>query len=208
MGVSRFMAKQLRQPHGWFGSHVITRLMNFGNRRITETTLALLEVQPQHHVLEIGFGGGVALALLARQVRNGVICGVDFSADIVRGAERRFRDAILAGRLRVQLGDVSRLPYPDTSFDRILTVNTIYFWPDTLSGLLEIRRVLKPAGRIAIGIRSKEKMSKTALPQHGFRLFSADELAAAIQQAGFRVLTVDHRDQHKLYDQIVVLASF
>jgi ubiquinone/menaquinone biosynthesis C-methylase UbiE len=207
MGVGRFMAEQLRQPSGWFGSQVISRLMNLGNRQIVATTVALLEIQPQHRVLEIGFGGGAGLARLAEQLQSGVVMGVDFSADMVRRAERRFRKEIAAGRIEVQLGDVSQLPYPDESFDRGLTVNTIYFWPDALKGLGEIRRVLKPQGRVAVAIRSKEKMSKYQVTTHGFRLFSPDELAGLMQMAGFHALRVEHRDQEKTYDQVIVVGS-
>jgi ubiquinone/menaquinone biosynthesis C-methylase UbiE len=207
MGVGRFMAEQLRQPSGWFGSQVISRLMNLGNRQIVATTVALLEIQPQHRVLEIGFGGGAGLARLAEQLQSGVVTGVDFSADMVRRAERRFRKEIAAGRMEVQLGDVSQLPYPDESFDRGLTVNTIYFWPDALKGLGEIRRVLKPQGRVAVAIRSKEKMSKYQFTTHGFRLFSTDELAGLMQMAGFRALRVEHRDQERTYDQVIVVGS-
>lgn len=207
MGVGRFMAGQLRQPSGWFGSQVVSRLMNLGNRQIVETAVALLEIQPQHRVLEIGFGGGAGLARLAEQVQSGVVMGVDFSADMVRRAERRFRKEIAAGRMEVQLGDVSQLPYPDESFDRGLTVNTIYFWPDALKGLEEIRRVLKPQGRVAVAIRSKEKMSKYQVTRHGFRLFSPGELAGLMQMAGFRALRVERRDQEKSYDQVIVVGS-
>jgi hypothetical protein len=46
MGLRRFMANQLRKPSGWFGSLVISRSMNRGNRRITERALELLEIRP------------------------------------------------------------------------------------------------------------------------------------------------------------------
>ncbi len=207
MGVARFIAGQLRQPSGWFGSLLMGRLMNLGNRQIMDRTIELLEVQPQHHVLEIGFGGGYALALLTERITHGAVWGVDVSPEMLRQAECRFRTEIAHGRLRVQAGDVSRLPFPDEIFDRVLTINTIYFWPDTLYGLREIRRVLKPDGRAGVSIRSKEKMGKHAIARHGFRLFSADDLTGAMQQAGFRNLAVEHRDQHKAYDQVIVLGS-
>ncbi|MFI5087647.1 MAG: class I SAM-dependent methyltransferase [Terriglobales bacterium] len=207
MGFRQFMASQLRRPSGWFGSLVVTRVMNRVNARITDSTIALLEIQPQHGVLEIGFGGGHGLARLAEVVRRGNVAGVDFSDDLARQAQRRFRKEIAQGRLTVQLGDVSRLPYSDENFDRVLTINTIYFWPDTLQGLGEIRRVLKNGGRAAVAIRSKEKMEKYAVTQHGFRLFSADELAELMRQAGFRDIRVEHRDQEKSYDQVIVVGT-
>ena len=207
MGWPQFIARQLRQPAGWVGSHVFAPLMNSGNRRIIESTIALLQIAPHHQVLEIGFGGGAGLALLAKRVQTGVILGLDLSPDMVAHAERRFQTEIAAGRMAVQLGNICSLPYADENFDRAFTINTIYFWPDTQQGLAELRRVLKPDGRAAVAIRSKEKMTRVKFARHGFRLFSADELAEAMRQAGFRNLKVEHSDQDRLYDQVIAVAS-
>lgn len=105
---------------------------------------------------------------------------------MVRRADKKFRDPIAHARLQLKLGDVSRLPYPDSAFDRVFTINTIYFWPDALEGLTEIRRVLNEGGRAAISVRSKEKMEKYGVTQHGFRRFSSDDLAGLMRDAGFR----------------------
>ena len=199
------MASQLRKPTGWFGSLVLTRFMNLGNRRLIGSTLATLGLSPEHHVLEIGFGGGSALSNLAGFVSTGEVSGIDFSPEMVRRAERRFRRQIAEGRMRVQLGDVSRLPFPDAAFDRVFTVNTIYFWPDAMQGLEEIRRVLKGDCLAAVSIRSREKMEKVAVSRYGFRLFSPQELADLMRQAGFHDIRVDHRDQGKFVDSVIVV---
>jgi ubiquinone/menaquinone biosynthesis C-methylase UbiE len=159
----------------------MTRLMNRVNRKIADRTIDLLELDPAHHVLEIGFGGGAALSLLTPRLTAGGISGADFSADMVHRADKKFRDPIAHARLQLKLGDVSRLPYPDSAFDRVFTINTIYFWPDALEGLTEIRRVLYEGGRAAISVRSKEKMEKYGVTQHGFRLFSSDDLAGLMR---------------------------
>ena len=207
MSLGRFLASQFRQPSGWFGSLVAGRLMNFANRRIVDSTLALLAPQPQHRVLDVGFGGGYGLARLAELLTDGTVSGVDLAPDMVREAERRFRQQIAQGRLQVQLGDVSRLPFPAETFDRVLTINTIYFWPDVPQGLSEILRVLKKNGRAAVSIRSKDKMEKVAFTKHGFRLFSPDDVAALMREAGFRDVRIDHRDSDRLYDQAIVLGT-
>jgi len=207
VNVKRFMASQLRKPTGWFGSLVVSRMMNRGNRKIIESTLALLELRPQDHVLEIGFGGGSALLGLSRRLRNGVVSGIDISPDLVRQAERRFRREIAEGRLSVQLGNISHLPFPAAAFDRAFTVNTVYFWPDALQGLSEIRRVLKDGGLAAVSLRSKEKMQRYTMTKYDFQLFSKDEVADLMRQAGFRNISVDHRDEDNWYDQVIVVGT-
>jgi ubiquinone/menaquinone biosynthesis C-methylase UbiE len=207
MNVKRFMASQLRKPTGWFGSLVVSRMMNRVNRQIIEGTLALLELRPQDHVLEIGFGGGSALLGLSKRFRSGVVSGIDISPDLVRQAESRFRPEIAEGRVRVQIGDISHLPFPAAAFDRVFTINTIYFWPDTLQGLGEIRRVLKDGGLAAVSLRSKEKMQRYAVTNYDFQLFSKDEVADLMRQVGFRNVRVDHRDQNNWYDQVIVVGT-
>jgi SAM-dependent methyltransferase len=79
-------------------------------------------------------------------------------------------------RLRVQLGDIAALPFASATFDRVFTINTIYFWPNTVQGLGEIRRVLKPGGLAVIALRSRENMERVLFTQPGFRLFSPPEV--------------------------------
>ena len=105
------MAAQMRKPSGWFGSVVLRRLLNRMNMPVVESTISRIGLEPHHHVLEIGFGGGAALALVSKRLTAGVVTGVDFSPEMVREAERRFRLEIANRRLHVQLGDIAALPF-------------------------------------------------------------------------------------------------
>jgi ubiquinone/menaquinone biosynthesis C-methylase UbiE len=183
------------------------RFMNRINRQIIDATLELLDLQPEYNVLEIGFGGGIALSLLAKRLSQGMVAGADISADLIRKAERKFRREIASGRLQLRLGDACQLPFPAATFDRVFTINTIYFWTDTAKGFDEIRRVLKDGGLAAIALRSKEKMQTHAITQHGFRLFSPHEVADQMRQAGFRDVRIDHRYQDHWYDQVIVVGA-
>jgi ubiquinone/menaquinone biosynthesis C-methylase UbiE len=89
----------------------------------------------------------------------------------------------------------------------MFTINTIYFWPDTSRGLSEIQRVLKTGGKAAIGIRSRDKMQQHSVTKHNFRLFTGEEIAELMREAGFRDLRIDHRDQDKWYDQVIVIGT-
>ena len=207
MPFKQFMAAQLRKPSGWFGSLMMTRMLNRMNIAIVNSTLARLDLQPQHNVLEIGFCGGAALSLVADQLTTGVATGIDFSSEMVSAAQSRFKTDIDNGRMRVQLGDVSRLPFPAASFDRVFTINTIYFWPDTQQGFSEIRRVLKPGGLAVIALRSRENMQRAALTQHGFRLFSPAEAQKLMQDSGFSNLRLTHEKQSSRFDEVLLSAT-
>jgi SAM-dependent methyltransferase len=89
----------------------------------------------------------------------------------------------------------------------VLTINTIYFWPDSPRGAAEIRRVLKAGGKAVIGIRSREKMEQHSVTKHNFRLFTGQEVAELMRQAGFVDVKIDHRDQDNWYDQVIVVGT-
>jgi ubiquinone/menaquinone biosynthesis C-methylase UbiE len=197
------MAAQMRKPSGWFGSVILRRLLNRMNMAVVESTISRMGLEPHHHILEIGFGGGTALALVSKKLITGVVTGVDFSPEMVREAERRFRTEIASGRLRVQLGDIAALPFASATFDRVFTINTIYFWRDTVQGFGEIRRVLKP-GQAVVALRSRENMERVSFTQHGFRLFSPSEVPPFMQQAGFTNVKLTHERQGTRTDEVLV----
>lgn len=204
VAIKHFMAAQMRKPSGLFGSVILSRLLNRMNKAVIESTLSRMAFEPDHDILEIGFGGGSALEILTKRLTAGVVTGLDFSPEMIREAERRFRHEIATGRLRVQLGDIAALPFDSARFDRVFTINTIYFWPDTVQGFREIRRVLKPGGMAVIALRSRENMDRVSFTQHGFRLFDPSELPPFMQQACFTNVNLTHERQGTRFDEVLV----
>jgi SAM-dependent methyltransferase len=68
--------------------------LRLSNRNRNQWAVALLEVQPQDHILEIGFGPGLAIRELARRATDGFVLGIDYSAVMVRQAAARNRAAV------------------------------------------------------------------------------------------------------------------
>jgi ubiquinone/menaquinone biosynthesis C-methylase UbiE len=114
--------------------------------------LDLLEINVSDSVLEVGSGPGLGLELAAARAREGRVVGVDASETMLEMAGRRNRTQIEAGRIELCLGSADRLPFDDATFDKALTMNSLHIWPDPVVGLMEVRRVLQPGGRIAVAI--------------------------------------------------------
>src|SRR5215211_4216853 len=136
---------------GWVGG----RMMGAWNRDINEVAVEQLGAGPGERVLEIGYGPGTALALLGERTPDALLIGVDPSAEMGRQARLRNRALVRRGRVRLTLGHSARLPFAAAQFDRVFTVNTIYFWPTPQTDLAELRRVLKPGGRAVVTFRGK-----------------------------------------------------
>jgi SAM-dependent methyltransferase len=145
-----FMENMFCAPRGVLG-RVGGQLMGF-DQELPIWVLGLLDINLTDSVLEVGSGPGVGLEFAAASAREGRVVGVDPSETMVEMAHRRNRTQIEAGRVEVCLGTADKLPFDDETFDKAMTLNSLQIWPDPLAGLMEIRRVLRPGGRIAVAI--------------------------------------------------------
>ncbi len=194
--LDRLIARQLRFPKGIAG-HVIARLMNKHNAPMNRFVLNHLQVQPEHRVLDIGFGGGATLPVLAAAVNPGKVWGLEISDTMLNKARRRYRVLVRDGRLELTKGVVEEMPYPDERFDRVCTVNTLYFWIDPGAAITEIFRVTRVGGLIALGFRPKETREKMSFTRHGFTFYSREEVEALLKQGGFTGVSFDEdRDEY------------
>jgi ubiquinone/menaquinone biosynthesis C-methylase UbiE len=145
----RILMRMFGRPQGLagrLGGLILAR----GNRPFAEEVVTLLGVEPAQRVLEIGFGPGVAIALLAQAAPGVRIAGIDVSTEMVEQARARNAAAIRAGAVDLRHGTVERLPFADAAFDLALAINSMQVWPDVDAGLRALRRVLRPGGRVAL----------------------------------------------------------
>jgi ubiquinone/menaquinone biosynthesis C-methylase UbiE len=179
-----WIARQSRRPSGWLGE-VVARVMAFETRAANAFALRQLPLAPGAAVLEIGCGHGRTLAALARRVRGGTVAGVDPSDVMVRHATQRMRAEIARGRAEVHRAEAARLPFPDARFDAALAVHVLYFWPEPLVELREIRRVLRPGGTLVLGFRPDGPEARASLPSSVYHLRSVAEVEKLLGEAGF-----------------------
>jgi demethylmenaquinone methyltransferase/2-methoxy-6-polyprenyl-1,4-benzoquinol methylase len=160
--------------------------------------LELLAARSGENVLEIGPGTGQALLALARQVGpNGRVAGIDISARMLDRCRKLLDRAGQMERVELRAGDAGNLPWPDQSFDAAFTSFTVEtFAPADLAVVLaELRRVLRPRGRVAIAAMSADgpdtlmmrlyRSSRRLLP--GLVDCAPIALVSALAQAGFAV---------------------
>ncbi len=112
--------------------------------------LKIARVRAGETVLDIGCGAGADLLLAAAQTgRSGKAIGVDMTTSMLECA----RDsALTAGFRHVDLrrGDATSLPVEDASIDVVLSNGVLNLVPEKDAALREIKRVLKPQGRVQI----------------------------------------------------------
>ena len=88
------------------------------------------------------------------------------------------------GSVELHQASVEALPFPDASFDNVLSVHTLYFWPDLLRPFAEVLRVLKPGGRVMVAYRSDPEAERS-FPARIYRFRREQEVEDALRSSGF-----------------------
>jgi SAM-dependent methyltransferase len=128
--------------------------------------------------------------MIAQRATDGLIAGVNPSPTMIAQAAARNRPFLRSGRVELKVGSVSAIPHPNASFDKVCSINNIYFWPSRGDDLREIRRVMKEGGTVALAFRIAPNFaSPSKLPS-----FDPDEAKRLLAAAGFRDARAEVRE--------------
>ncbi len=119
-----------------------------GHRRV----LDLLAPQPRERILEVGVGTGLTLR---HYPPGATVVGIDISDKMLDKARKRALD-LPDLEVHLEKADASKLPYSDHSFDAVLAAYVLTAVEDPYAVCMEIRRVLKPGGRLVTICNSNE----------------------------------------------------
>ncbi|MDH3597657.1 MAG: methyltransferase domain-containing protein, partial [Rhodospirillales bacterium] len=194
---------QFGRPRGRVG-WLVGHLMALKNDAMNRAALDHLDLQAGDRVLEIGYGPGRTLKQAARRLERGLAAGLDHSEVMARQAARRCRRLIRQGRVEVKCGGVSEIPYADGSFDKAYAVNCFQFWPSPVNDLREVRRVLRPGGRLVLTIRAAERPLRFDLARASGGLSRVERARQAMAAAGFEDIAVHRRKAGRLLAVSVV----
>ena len=155
-------------------------------QQFRQMILGLAQLQLGESVLDVGCGTGTLALEASKHVgKTGRVSGIDPSAQLLVGARRKAKRASLP--IDFQSGQIERIPFPDQSFDVVLSTFVLHHVPDDLKrqGLSEIVRVLKPAGRLLV-IDFRRSEEREGLLEHvGADEIDLGDLPALMKDAGF-----------------------
>ena len=118
--------------------------------RYKSLLIAQANIRAGHHVLDLGCGTGT-LAIMAKQTQSAAeVTGLDADPDMLKVAI--YKSSLLNEPVKFDVGFTTKLPYPDQSFDRVLSSIMIHHLktPDKWQTAREVHRVLKPGGQLHI----------------------------------------------------------
>ncbi|MCK4594601.1 class I SAM-dependent methyltransferase [bacterium] len=101
-------------------------------------------------ILDTGCGGGELVIELAKAFPDLELTGLDLSPELVKIAEERAGEEGPFSNLRFEVGDATRMPFPDGSFGMVICQDVLQIVEDPVALVNELERVLQPGGRLSI----------------------------------------------------------
>jgi len=120
-----------------------------GGQGLTRRAFELLDLGPDDSLLDVASGDAESVILAAAE-RGCRATGVEYGEEMVAAGRRRADERGLADRVRLVRADAGSLPFPDGTFDAVLSECALCLFADKPAAISEIRRVLRPGGRVAI----------------------------------------------------------
>lgn len=187
--IARAINRQAASPSGWFG-RLLGLIWPREHGRLNTEVLDALDLRAGNRVLEVGSGTGHALREAARRAAPGHVVGVDVSELMADLARRLNHAAALRGEVEVRAGDIEALDLDGATFDRIFSVNCIYFWRDAEGVLAKLASALSPGGKLVLAFRPDGDDVPVRFRDPIYRFPRLDVIEAALVRVG---MTVDGR---------------
>lgn len=188
--VVEYLVSQFHRPRGPVG-RLAGRIMAARGSNVDRNLwlVGLLELEPDHRVLEIGPGPGVALAAVGETVTNGQIVGIDHSTTMLSQATARNRSLIAADRLRLLAGSAEVLPADLGRFDRIYCMNVWQFWPDPAPVIAGLAQLLATDGKLAFGYQPRHPGAPDT--EEAERQLRSDLMAVGLKNIDVNQMDID-----------------
>ena len=173
--ISGYIGSQFVNPHGLVG-FFCRRTINRQNKKMYEKIISLAGEKSFQKILDIGYENDFMIKTLDKK----------FSPEIFG----------IAGKINFSQDKSSTLPFESEFFDAIFSVNSIYFWDDTLRALKEIHRCMKDGAVFYNAVYTREWMDSRSYTERGFKKFEPVELIVLGREAGFEKILV-HEIVHR-----------
>lgn len=183
------LARQLSCPTGDYGKE-IGEIMNTNNFGMTKKAIDSLQIKNKDQLLELGHGNCKHLDYVLKQADFLGYIGLEVS-EIMKSNALDNNIHFLKTDIRFELFDGKKIHFHEKRFDKIFTVNTIYFWENPESFLKEIYRVLKFNGLFSLTFSTSSFMKTLPFTEFGFKLYSENEVINLLKLSNFKIEEID-----------------
>ncbi|HEV7675417.1 MAG: SAM-dependent methyltransferase [Candidatus Angelobacter sp.] len=154
---------------------------------ITEQTLALMDIQTADRILDLGCGTGWASRRMARIASEGDVVGLDVANEMLRRGEEA---SSAFKNVRYVWGSAEKIPEADNAFNKVLSVESFYYYADQGKALDELHRVMAPGAKLFILINLYKDNHYSLLWQTELKVpvqaLSEAEYKSLLEKHGFK----------------------
>jgi ubiquinone/menaquinone biosynthesis C-methylase UbiE len=194
----KYVGDNFGNPNG-IGGKIAALIMNIINQSQYNALLQNIKLEPNHFVLDIGFGNGYLINKLFKQNIPIKLYGIEISKDMLDIVVSKNEQNIINGNLKLLLEDISKTSFDESTFDKICTINTIYFWNDLQKCFSEIKRILKSNGQFFNVIYTEEYLNKIIYTKYGFKKYGVKEMENITKDNGMKIKDVIEIKKNKSY---------
>jgi ubiquinone/menaquinone biosynthesis C-methylase UbiE len=188
----KILAQNLANPQGEKGIEV-GEMMNATNIGMTLESIKTLLIEDNEHILEIGHGNAAHVKSILNKAKNLKYTGIDISETMHKEAQRFNEDIKNQAEFILYEGKI--LPFEEKTFDKIFTVNTVYFWKEPVKFLNEIYRILKDNGTFVLTFAQRNFMESLPFTKYGFILYSISEMEEMVSKSHFKRMKVSEKSE-------------
>jgi len=136
----------IREFNSWARTYD-NSILHFFFTRSNKSIVKLLPLTKEVSILDVGTGTGILIGQVLLKNKSAHLFGVDNSPEMLNKAKSKFQGK---NNVTITLGSANKLPYEDNSFEFVTCANSFHHHPDSLNSLKEMKRVLKPGGKVIL----------------------------------------------------------
>nr|WP_315033574.1 class I SAM-dependent methyltransferase [uncultured Chryseobacterium sp.] len=188
----KILAQNLANPQGEKGRE-IGEMMNTTNLSMTLESIKALAIEDNEQILEIGHGNAGHLKSILALAKDLKYTGIDISETMHKEAKRLNQE--FENNASFVLYEGTKLPFKNETYDKIFTVNTVYFWENPVEFLNEIYRVLKDDGTFVLTFGQRDFMEKLPFTAYDFTLYDNEEMEQLISKSYFKRMKISEKEE-------------
>jgi len=187
--IPEFIASQFKRPAGLLGIWSSNKMIK-NNQKNYDRMIMDLDLQLQDKLLEIGYGPGIGIRMIAERCSTCTIHGIDFSQLMYKRASKHNKQFIDAGRVSLQCGDFLNIPVTHDEYNKIFCLNVVYFWNELKTPFTKVFSLLSKNGAFNMYMTDETTLVKMKAPDSVFSKYSIEQVVEALKVAGFE--SVEH----------------
>ena len=195
MGLLKKFFNQTRKPEGFLGKIMLSGMNGGGHAALANFGMDRLPRNGIGQIVELGCGGGRNIDALLKKYGGAFVTGIDYSPlSVEKATEYNKKNA---ARCDIRQGDVSKLDLEKGKYDLATAFETVYFWPGIEKCFSNVYGILKDGGYFLIVNESDgkdETGKKFEKIIEGMKVYTDDEIVAALKEAGFAETKVFHHE--------------